>query len=82
MADRPAFVQRVEARIDLVEAAGAGPELVYGQTPALIELDEARNDGEREFWTNKCNVIERNIDNVVYDLYDLSKTERDLIENS
>lgn len=49
---------------------------------AKSKLNEARNDGEREFYTNKCNMLEDAIDNIVYDLYDLSEAERDLIKNS
>ena len=48
---------------------------------AKTKLDEARNDGEREFYANKCSVLEKNIDEIVYDLYDLTGAERDLIEN-
>jgi len=55
--------------------------LVDAILQAKIKLAEARNDGEREFYENKCSVIERNIDEIVYDLYDLTVEERDLIEN-
>ena len=48
---------------------------------AKIKLNEAWKDGECEFYVNKCAVLEKNIDDIVYQLYDLDETERDLIEN-
>ncbi len=49
---------------------------------AKVKLNEVRNDGEREFYENKCSILERNIDRIVYQLYELDQNEIDLIENS
>ena len=46
------------------------------------KLAEAANERDRDFWTNKCNVLEDAIDQAVYRLYDLTPDEIKLIENS
>ncbi|MGC2237406.1 MAG: TaqI-like C-terminal specificity domain-containing protein [Pyrinomonadaceae bacterium] len=49
---------------------------------AKAKLAEAKNDGEREHLQNKCDALESSIDDTVFDLYDLSREERDLIRNA
>jgi hypothetical protein len=49
---------------------------------AKIKLAEAHNDGEREFYENKCASLENAIDEKVYELYNLSEAEIELIKNS
>ena len=42
---------------------------------------KAKNDGERNFWTNKCDIKEKAKDEFVYNLYELTREEKDLIES-
>lgn len=44
-------------------------------------LAQAQTDNEITFYQNKCNAIDRQIDQLVYSLYDLRKNEIDLIES-
>ena len=49
---------------------------------ANAKLTEARNDSDVEFWTNKCQKLESDINTAVYSLYALTPEEVRLIENS
>ena len=49
---------------------------------AKAKLAEARNDSDAEFWTNKCEKLESDINTAVYSLYGLTREEIRLIENS
>ena len=40
------------------------------------------NERDREFWTNKCDKLESDIDNAVYKLYALTPDEIKLIESA
>lgn len=46
---------------------------------AKIKLNGASNDGEREFYENKCSALENAIDEIVYRLYDLTPEEIELV---
>ena len=49
---------------------------------AKRKLAQAANERDRDFWTNKCDKLESDIDQAVYRLYDLEDEEIRLIENS
>ncbi|CAN5623347.1 hypothetical protein BH24ACI3_BH24ACI3_10590 [soil metagenome] len=49
---------------------------------AKVKLNAAGNERDREFWSNKCEMLENTIDNAVYKLYDLTPEEIKLIENA
>jgi type II restriction/modification system DNA methylase subunit YeeA len=49
---------------------------------AKAKLATAKNDGEREFLTNKCEKFETDINNAVYSLYDLTPEEIKLVEGN
>lgn len=49
---------------------------------AKTRLAEARNDSDVEFWTNKCQKLESDINTAVYSLYALTDDEIKLIESS
>ena len=49
---------------------------------AKAKLATAKNDGEREFLTNKCEKYETDINNAVYSLYDLTPEEIKLVEGN
>ena len=46
------------------------------------KLTESRNDSDVEFWTNKCENLETDINTAVYELYNLTPDEVKLIENA
>ena len=48
---------------------------------AKAKLAESRNDSDVEFWRNKCEKLESDINTAVYSLYDLTQDEIKLIEN-
>ncbi len=47
---------------------------------AKAKLTEARNDSDVEFWTNKCEKLESDINTAVYSLFGLTPDEIKLIE--
>lgn len=49
---------------------------------AKAKLATAKNDGERDFLTNKCEKYESDINNAVYSLYSLTPEEIALVEKS
>ena len=49
---------------------------------ARQKLAAAATDRDRDFWQNKCNALERTIDNAVYKLYGLTPDEIWLIEKT
>ena len=49
---------------------------------AKAKLTEAGNDSDVEFWTNKCEKLESDINKAVYALYALTRDEIKLIENA
>ncbi len=49
---------------------------------AKKKLAAAANERDRDFWTNKCDKLESDIDTAVYKLYDLTPDEIALIENA
>ena len=49
---------------------------------AKQKLAQAANERDRDFWTNKCDKLESDINTAVYELYDLTDEEIRLIENA
>ena len=49
---------------------------------AKAKLADARNDSDVEFWTNKCEKLESDINTAVYSLYALTPDEIKLIEGA
>lgn len=45
------------------------------------QLSEAKTDRDRNFLDNKCNSLDRQIDKIVYQLYELTESEINIIEN-
>jgi hypothetical protein len=44
------------------------------------QLSAALTDGDRDFYTNKCDTLDRQIDALVYELYGLSSEEVKIVE--
>ena len=49
---------------------------------AKAKLATAKNDGERQHLTDKCEKYETDINNAVYSLYNLTADEIKLVESS
>ncbi len=46
---------------------------------AKKQLQLARTDRDKDFYTNKCAALDRQIDALVYELYELTPEERMLV---
>ena len=44
-------------------------------------LHEAKTDRDKNYYEQKCNALDRQIDNLVYELYGLTEEEIRIIEN-
>ena len=55
--------------------------LVEQMLDAKKLLQSARTDKDKTFYQDRCNALDRQIDKLVYDLYDLTKAERDIVES-
>ena len=53
-----------------------------GMLPAKQQLPTARTDRDRTFLENKCAALDRQIDQAVYQLYELTPEEIAVIENA
>jgi hypothetical protein len=56
--------------------------LVEGVLAAKKHLQLARSDKDQTFYTNKCHALDRQIDALVYELYNLTPEEIALVETS
>lgn len=56
--------------------------LVTQMLEAKKQLGAAQTEGDKNFLENKCASLERQIDNLVYKLYDLTEEEIKIVENS
>ncbi len=54
--------------------------LVEGMLAAKKQLQLARTDRDKDFYTNKCHALDRQIDALVYELYELLPEEIALVE--
>ena len=56
--------------------------LVEQMLAAKKQLQVARSDKDQTFYTNKCHALDRQIDTLVYELYELTDDEVALVEAS
>jgi len=56
--------------------------LVEGMLAAKLQLQLARTDRDKDFYTNKCHALDRQIDALVYELYELTPAEIALVEGT
>ena len=49
---------------------------------AKKQLAAVRSDGDKNFYESKCATLDRQIDNLVYELYDLTDDEIAIVEGS
>ena len=49
---------------------------------AKKQLAAVRSDGDKNFYESKCATLDRQIDNLVYELYDLTDDEIVIVEGS
>jgi hypothetical protein len=54
--------------------------LVEKMIGAKKALAEARTDKDREFYERFCEKLDRDIDDLIYQLYDITQEERKIIE--
>jgi hypothetical protein len=45
-------------------------------------IGEARSEGDKNFYESKCATLERQIDSLVYELFDLTSEEITIVESS
>jgi adenine-specific DNA-methyltransferase len=53
--------------------------LVDSMLEAKTNLQTARTDKDKTFYQDRCNALDRQIDKLVYDLYDLTEAEREIV---
>lgn len=56
--------------------------LVEKMMEAKQQLAAAKTDGDKDFYTNKCDALDRQIDALVYRLYGLTPQEIEIVERS
>jgi len=56
--------------------------LVEGTLAAKKQLQLARTDRDKDFYTNKCHALDRQIDALVYELYELTSKEIQIVESA
>jgi len=49
---------------------------------AKKQLAAARSEGDKNFYESKCATLDRQIDNLVYELYDLTPDEIAIVEEA
>jgi hypothetical protein len=57
-------------------------ELVEQMLAARKQLAGAQSDKDKDFYTNRCDGLDRQIDGLVYDLYALTPAEFKIVEAS
>ncbi len=56
--------------------------LVEAMLAAKLQLQLARTDRDKDFYTNKCAALDRQIDALVYELYELTSKEIQIVESA
>jgi len=56
--------------------------LVEKMLEAKKQLSAAKTDGDQDFYKNKCATLDRQIDTLVYELYELSAPEIEIVEGA
>ena len=57
-------------------------ELVEQMLAAKKQLAGAQSDKDKDFYTNRCDGLDRQIDALVYDLYALTPAEIQIVEGT
>jgi hypothetical protein len=57
-------------------------ELVEQMLAARKQLASAQSDKDKDFYTNRCDGLDRQIDALVYDLYALTPAEIKIVEGA
>ena len=57
-------------------------ELVEQMLAARKQLAEAQSERDKDFYTHRCDGLDRQIDALVYDLYALTSTEIKIVEGA
>jgi hypothetical protein len=57
-------------------------ELVEQMLAAKKQLAGAQSDKDKDFYTNRCDGLDRQIDALVYDLYALTPAEIKIVESA
>ena len=57
-------------------------ELVEQMLAARKQLAGAQSDKDKDFYTNRCDGLDRQIDALVYDLYALTPAEIQIVESA
>ncbi len=57
-------------------------ELVEQMLAARQQLGGAQSDKDKDFYTNRCDGLDRQIDALVYDLYALTPAEIKIVEGA
>jgi hypothetical protein len=57
-------------------------QLVDQMLEAKKQLAAARSEGDKNFYESKCSTLDRQIDSLVYELYDLTPEEIAIVEGS
>ena len=57
-------------------------ELVEQMLAARKQLAGAQSDKDKDFYTNRCDGLDRQIDALVYDLYALTPAEIQIVEGA
>ena len=56
--------------------------LVEQMLDAKKHLQAARTDKDKTYYEGKCKNLDRQIDKLVYDLYDLDNAEREIVKRN
>jgi hypothetical protein len=56
--------------------------LIDQMLEAKKQLAAARSEGDKNFYESKCATLDRQIDSLVYELYDLTPEEIAIVEDS
>ncbi|MGI8786968.1 MAG: hypothetical protein ACR2HG_04305 [Pyrinomonadaceae bacterium] len=56
--------------------------LVEQMLDAKKHLQTARTDKNKNYYQDKCSALDRQIDKLVYDLYDLDEAEREIVKGA
>jgi hypothetical protein len=67
---------------DLKKCVSVLEKLVEQMLAAKKQLAGAQSDKDKDFYTNRCDGLDRQIDALVYDLYALTPAEIQIVESA
>jgi len=67
---------------DSLRDATNGTRALHFGAEEIIQRPAARSEGDKNFYESKCATLERQIDSLVYELYDLTSEEIAIVEGS